>query len=241
MSEAKFALVTGATSGIGAEIAKNLANSYQVYGCGRNVDRLNTLTKSSKNIYPLQFDVTNKPEIEEASKAIFDLDLIVLNAGDCEYIDDTINFDDKLFERIIKTNLISIGYCLNLWLPRLKPGGHIVFIGSSVTYFPFAKAEAYGASKAGINYLANSMRQSLAPKGYTVTLVEPGFVKTPLTDKNTFDMPFLMTAKEASDAIVKGISKKKNRIRFPLMLILTLKFLSLLPVKWQTLLTVKDV
>lgn len=240
MNEAKFALVTGATSGIGAEIAKNLAESYQVYGCGRNIDRLNALTKSSKNIYPLQFDVTKKSEIEEASKAIFDLDLIVLNAGDCEYIDDTLNFDDQLFERVIKTNLVSIGYCLNIWLPRLKPGGHIVFIGSSVTYFPFAKAEAYGASKAGINYLANSIRQSLAPKGYTVTLVEPGFVKTPLTDKNTFDMPFLMTAKKAGDLIVEGINRKKSLIRFPRRLILFLKIMALLPVKWQAFLTVKD-
>lgn len=241
MNNSKSILITGASSGIGAELTKLFARTNHVFACGRNKARLDVLAQDAlPNIEPLVFDVTEKTEIAAATKDISALDILVLNAGDCLYIDDPIHFDDKAFERIITTNLISLGYCLNVLLPKVKPGGQVVFVGSSVTYFPFAKAEAYGASKAGVEYLANSLRQSLCSHDISVTLVEPGFVKTPLTDKNDFDMPFLMAPDKAAQLIASGITKRKNRIRFPKRLIVFLRLLALLPTKVSAKMTNKD-
>lgn len=236
----KTAIVTGASSGIGAELACTLAADYKVFACGRNQQRLQETIIGQPTIEPLLFDITEKQQIVDATANLPALDLIVLNAGGCEYLDDPLAFDDALFERVIQTNLIAVGYCLNVLMPKLKPGGQIVFIGSSVTYFPFARAEAYGASKAGVNYLANALRQTIAAKGYTVTLVEPGFVSTPLTDQNDFDMPFLVSAQKASSIIARGIQNKKNTIRFPKRLIWSLQFLNMLPRRLSSYLTRKD-
>jgi short-subunit dehydrogenase len=236
MSPVKKVIITGASSGIGKDLAKSLSHDHHVYACGRNEQNLSELTTERANVESLVFDVTNKQQIIDATDNVDEFDLIVLNAGDCLYIDDPFDFDDVAFERVININLIAIGYCLNVLLPKLNAGGHIVFVGSSVTYFPFQRAEAYGASKAGLKYLSQSLRQSLAPKGYTVTLVEPGFVKTPLTDKNTFDMPFILSSEKAAGIISNGIRRRKSHIRFPLRLILLLKLFALLPSKWTSFL-----
>lgn len=228
-------LITGASSGIGAALARSLSKDHHVFACGRDQAKLNNVLND--NMTALTFDVCDKTQIVDAAKPISDLELLILNAGDCRYIDDAVHFDDVAFESVIKTNLISLGYCLNVFLPKLKPNGQIVIVGSSVTYFPFARAEAYGASKAGVKYLAQSLQQSLAHTQYKVTLVEPGFVATPLTAKNDFAMPFLISAEQAADVIVRGIKAKKRLIRFPRALIILLKFFALLPAQWSAKLT----
>ena len=125
-------MITGATSGIGQSLAIDYAQQgHQVIACGRNQDKLQALVDSHEtdlshsSIDPLCFDLTdyhNFPELDLDKP----LDLLILNAGDCEYINDPVNFDAELFERVININLISIGYALKAWLKNIKPGGRLV-------------------------------------------------------------------------------------------------------------------
>ncbi|WP_281556336.1 SDR family NAD(P)-dependent oxidoreductase [Thalassomonas sp. RHCl1] len=237
----KTVLITGATSGIGeALLAKYHQQGFYVIACGRNRERLAGYLKLYKNIRVLAFDVTRDTEIQEAAKEVEQLDILILNAGDCAYIDQVKTFDGECFASIITTNLISQGFLLQYLLPKLSSGGQLVFISSSATLVPFPRAEAYGASKAGVDYLANSLRIDLVPENIAVTLVHPGFIKTPLTDKNTFAMPFIQSSEQAARQIFTAVSKRKQYLHFPWRLTLVLKLLALLPDKlWQKLITRK--
>lgn len=110
--------------------------------------------------------------------------------------------------------------------------GHIVGIVSQVVSAPFAQAEAYGASKAALSYFLDSLRIDLADS-IDVTSVYPGFVKTPLTDKNHFAMPFIMPADEAAARIVEHIEERPNHYIFPKRLHWMLKISKVFPGVWQ--------
>lgn len=229
-NEEKSVLITGATSGIGYSLAKKYSKlGYQVIACGRNKKKLADLAKQHSNISTFAFDITDNNEIKEAAVKIKNIDILILNAGDCQYIDDIINFESNKFAQVINTNLVSLGNLLHHFLCKINSGGQVVFISSSATILPFTKAQAYGASKAGIDYLAKSLSIDLHPHNIDVSLVHPGFVKTPLTDKNTFDMPFMITSNEAAQRIINGVEKRKRYIHFPKRLTLLLKLFSILP------------
>ncbi len=228
----KSVLITGASSGIGKALAELLSQTHQVYACGRNAERLAALEHCGDNIKGLSFDVTNPSQVDQVLSNIDALDIIVLNAGDCRYIDDAKHFDAQLFAEIVNVNLVAIGYQLQAMLPKLKKGGQLVLVGSSVTILPLPRAEAYGASKAGLAYLAKTLALDLKPHDIAVSLVSPGFVATPLTDKNDFAMPFLMTSEQAAVRIKKGIDKRQPHIRFPRRLLGLMQILSWLPQRW---------
>jgi NAD(P)-dependent dehydrogenase (short-subunit alcohol dehydrogenase family) len=228
-------LITGATSGIGfALYEKYTAQGDNVIACGRDKNKLQKLcTKAFKN---LVFDMTEPAQVESVSVDIEEIDILILNAGDCKYIDDAKHFDGKMFSDIISTNLSSLGALLQFFLPLVKKGGQVVFVSSSATIVPFPRSEAYGASKAGMDYLANSLRLDLVCEDIGVTLVHPGFIKTPLTDKNTFEMPFLLSSEEAASRIFTGINRRAKYLHFPRRLTVLLKVFSLLPSSlWQSI------
>lgn len=226
----KNVLITGATSGIGeALFEKYRQQQYQVIACGRNKQKLASYEVGSETVQTLAFDIKKPDAIKAAASKVSTIDILILNAGDCAYIEDINYFDGDLFANIIHTNLVSLGYLLQYFLPKLSAGGQVVFISSSAALLPFPKAEAYGASKAGIDYLANSLRVDLSKKNIDVTLVHPGFIKTPLTDKNTFDMPFMISSHRAADLIYQGVNSRKHYLHFPKRLTLLLKALSFLP------------
>jgi short-subunit dehydrogenase len=228
-------LITGATSGIGLALyEKYTAQGDNVIACGRDKNKLQKLcTKAFKN---LVFDMTEPAQVESVSVDIEEIDILILNAGDCKYIDDAKHFDGKMFSDIISTNLSSLGSLLQFFLPLVKKGGQVVFVSSSATIVPFPRSEAYGASKAGMDYLANSLRLDLVCEDIGVTLVHPGFIKTPLTDKNTFEMPFLLSSEEAASRIFTGINRRAKYLHFPRRLTVLLKVFSLLPSSlWQSI------
>lgn len=225
----KRVLITGATSGIGKALALDYARQgWQVFACGRNQRVLDELRKND-NISTLTFDICDKAQIIDATQTLGDLDLLILNAGNCEYINDAKQFDSELFERVITTNLIALGYCLAVLLDKIKAGGQLALMGSSAGYLPFPRAEAYGSSKAAVAYLAKTLAIDLLPEKISVSLICPGFVKTPLTDKNDFTMPMLITAEQAAEQIVAGLRKGRKEIHFPLKLTLLLKLFAYLP------------
>jgi short-subunit dehydrogenase len=228
-TKAQTVLITGATSGIGeALFTQYHGQGDQVIACGRNQQKLDSY-QQNVNVKCLLFDVTQAEQVAHAASQVDSIDVLILNAGDCRYIEDIHQFDGGLFADIVQTNLVSLGYLLQYFLPKLSAGGQVVFISSSATLLPFPKAQAYGASKAGVDYLANSLRVDLASSNIGVTLVHPGFVSTPLTAKNDFAMPFVISAAEAASAICKGVRQRKNYLHFPKKLTLMLKLLALLP------------
>lgn len=232
-------LITGASSGIGLALAMlYVEKGYMVFACGRNEQRLNAIS----GVVPLAFDINDKAQIQTAAQTLSDklvasnakLQLVILNAGSCEYIENPLRFDGALFERVIQTNVISMGYCLEHFLPLVTTNGRVALMSSSATYLPFPKAEAYGASKAAVSYLASSLRLDLKAIGIGVSVICPGFVKTPLTDKNDFAMPMQITADKAAMTIFKELKKAKDEIHFPKRFTFLLKGLSLLPARLIT-------
>lgn len=222
-------LITGATSGIGFQLALDYRRAgWQVWGCGRDGERL--LALGRHGITPLQFDGRDASAVSEAAASLPRVDLVILNAGHCEYMDVAEGFDGALFARVIETNLVATGHALAAFLPLLGAGGRLAIVSSSVSWLPLPRAEAYGASKAALDYLADTLRLDLAGKGIGVTLIRPGFVQTPLTAKNDFSMPCLVTVEEASRAIMAGLTAGRHQIHFPRRFIWLLRLLGALPV-----------
>ncbi|WP_421213852.1 SDR family NAD(P)-dependent oxidoreductase [Aeromonas dhakensis] len=221
-------LITGATSGIGFQLALDYRRAgWQVWGCGRDGERL--LALGRHGITPLQFDGRDASAVSEAAASLPRVDLVILNAGNCEYMDVAEGVDGALFARVIETNLVATGHALAAFLPLLGTGGRLAIVSSSVSWLPLPRAEAYGASKAALDYLADTLRLDLASKGIGVTLIRPGFVQTPLTAKNDFPMPCLVPVEEASRAIMAGLAAGRHQIHFPRRFIWLLRLLGALP------------
>ena len=160
--------------------------------------------------------------------------MAILNAGTCEYLE-IANYDSAVIENNINNNVGGTARCLDIALPALRrtvakgQPATLVIVSSSAWWFPFGRAEGYGASKAALTYFAHALRADLAPEGIDVVVVSPGFVKTPLTDRNDFPMPFLVSAEDAAGRIVKGLRQGRNEIAFPKRFTWTLKALGALP------------
>ncbi|MFH4733460.1 SDR family oxidoreductase [Vibrio diabolicus] len=233
-------LITGATSGIGKQLALDYANSdWSVIACGRNKDVLTELGAASSNIHTLQFDVTNHEQTQQALSSLpFTPSTWVFNAGDCEYMDNGV-VDAKLMARVMNVNVVGVANCVEGCQPLLDKGHRIVIVGSIASEVALPRAEAYGASKAAVSYFARTLAVDLKKKGIQVVTVFPGFVETPLTDKNDFEMPMIISTQQASNSIRKQLAANKTHIYFPARFTNILRFISLLPYSWQARLTAK--
>lgn len=227
-------VITGATSGIGQQLALDYAEQgHRVIACGRNQETLQQLTqKYPDRIGSLAFDIADKAQTLAKLRTLTDIDLVILSAGVCEYLD-VENFDAAMFERVYQVNIFGTMYCVQALLPNLKRGSHLVLVGSTARLLPFTKAEVYGSSKAAIHYITRSLEVDLGQRGIKVSSVSPGFVKTPMTAANDFEMPMEVSVEFASSAIRKGIAKGKRDIAFPWVFATLLKCLSLMPQSWQ--------
>lgn len=214
--------LTGASSGIGQELAHLLlAEGHCLALSARRAEPLQAFARRYPGrVLALPADLTDSQQVRAIGAEIEAqwgaLDSVILNAGTCEYIDAG-QFEAALLERVMQANVLSVGYCIEAALPLLRQGvrPQLIGIGSSVTWFALPRAGAYGASKAAMRYLLESLRLDLASEGIDVTLVSPGFVDTPLTRRNDFPMPLRWSADKAARHIVRRLESRPLHIDFP--------------------------
>ncbi|WP_313773976.1 SDR family NAD(P)-dependent oxidoreductase [Enterobacter huaxiensis] len=224
----KTVLITGASSGIGAGLARSYADDgYHVIACGRDPARLEALHQHSPNVTVRLFDMTDRDACRQALTGCY-ADVVILCAGTCEYLNHG-DVDAALVERVMNTNFLGPVNCLAALQPQLAAGNRVVLVSSMAHWLHFPRAEAYGASKAALTWFAETLRLDWEPKGIGVTVVSPGFVDTPLTQKNDFAMPGRVSVDDAVKAIRSGLAKEKNHIAFPGSFGLILRLLSALP------------
>ena len=234
----KVILITGASSGIGLELARQLASlNCKLALAARREPVLKEIEKElkriNKDILTVKCDVTNREEVKNAVQTTINsfgkVDIAILNAG--INIKSTNNeLDSKALGKILDVNVIGMSYFFEELLPAFKSrGGMFVGVSSLADGRGFPLSGFYCASKAAVTLFLESKRIELKPFNIKVLTVKPGFVKTPMTDKNKFKMPFLMNVEKAAKIILKGIEKEKSIIQFPWQTVLGAKILRLLP------------
>ena len=217
----KTILITGASSGIGAALAIEYAATGNIlYLTGRSQSRLENVRKicerKGAQTIAVIADVKNREDMQRIISSIKNLDLVYANAG----ISSGTSSGDEEFsvvDDIFQTNVIGM---LNTVYPALeqmkkKHAGQIVLISSLASYRGMAGSPAYSASKAAVRVYGEALRDLYYNDGIKINVVCPGFVKSGITDKNRFFMPFLMPAEKCASIIRKGVEKNKAIIAFP--------------------------
>ncbi len=232
--------ITGGSSGIGYALTERLTQENKVIVSARSADTLAALKDTFPNIHTIAFDVSDKTQInrvaDELSQITDYLDRVILNAGSCEYLH--INEPDWLImDRMMQVNFLGMVHSLQASLPLLKKAKspHLIGVSSLAIAAPFTQAEGYGASKAAAQYWLDSMRIDLSQFNIAVTSLLPGFVDTPLTQKNTFFMPFLMSSEQAAQRMLLAIAKRHIRYAFPKRLVAMLWVANIFPKAWLKL------
>jgi len=224
--------ITGAGSGIGAALAQRLAaKGDDVVASGRRPHPLAALASSHPGrIRPMPVDVTDRDAVVRTVKAMGAVDMAVLCAGDHRPTPAQ-DFDAETVRHLLEVNLMGTVHCVEALLPAMleRRRGHLVLVASVAGYRGLPTAAGYSASKAAVIALAESLRLDLAGSGVRVTLVNPGFVDTPLTRRNSFAMPDIISPAAAADHVLRGLDGNGFEIAFPRRFALAMKLLRILP------------
>jgi len=235
------AWVTGASSGIGEALALGLAGAgWTVAASARRADRLAALAgrpEAAGRMHPVPVDVSDEAAVRAAVERIEaelgPVEAAVLNAGDYSPMAAR-DFDTALCRHLMNVNYMGVVHGIGAVLPRqLARGRGRLLVNASVAgYRGLPLAAPYGASKAALINLAESLRAELEGSGVTVRLINPGFVRTPLTDKNDFAMPALLDPQTAAAAILRDFDGDGFEISFPRRFTFVMKLLRCLPYRW---------
>ena len=229
------AWITGASSGIGAALAHELAaRGWTVAISARRQSALDEIAATDANIHANACDVTDREAMCETAAAIEaahgPIALAVLNAG--IYLPTNLpEFDVDRFDRSFEVNLGGVVNGLNALLPSMvtRKQGHISLVASVTGYGGLGTSAAYGATKAALLNMSESLAMDLQANGVHVSSIAPGFVRTPATDSNEFPMPFIIEAEEAAKRIADGLAKNRTHIAFPKRFTFLLRLINLLP------------
>ncbi len=229
--------IIGASEGIGAALAVALAQAgARLTLSARNKTALEAVraTLPSNAHRCVAMDVTDTQSVAHAWGALTSdappLDMVIYNAGTYEPMGAT-QFNLAHAERMLDVNFRGALRVLASVLPDFisRNTGHIALVGSVAGYRGLPAAIGYGASKAAMIHLAENLNADLGSTNIRVQIINPGFVKTRLTDKNDFAMPAMITAEKAAEYIVEGLASTRFEIHFPKRFSCVLKLLALLP------------
>ncbi len=231
--------ITGASQGIGKAVAMAMAREGMIVAASaRNAVQLEVLAKHSAElqgkIIPYPLNVTDQNAVHETvNKIIMDhgqINQAILNAG--IYIaTPAAEFTSSAVRQQVELNLMGVCHCIEPLISIMKTQGKgIIAINASLAgYRGLPKSAGYGATKAALINMAESLHSELTEIGIDIKVINPGFVKTPLTSKNRFPMPFLMEVDKAAEIIVKGMKARQFEIRFPRVFAAFLGILRRLP------------
>ena len=236
MEEKKVIWITGASSGIGKAVATKFAkNGWIVAASARRENLLNELKEINENIYPFPLDVTDIDKCKLVASSIINqfknIDICLFGTGMHDPKSEK-KFNLEKVREIMEVNYFGTMNSINSIYDYFskKKNGQISIISSVAGYRGLPAAGAYCASKAALTSFAESLNFDMQMKNVRVSLVSPGFIKTPMTDQNDFPMPMIKTPEFAANEIYRGLTVKKNfEIHFPKAFTYFLKFLQILP------------
>lgn len=230
--------IIGASTGIGREVAHQIASkSNHVWVSARNVAKLDEVVTLASNISSIPLDINQPQQLVEAAEKIqasdsagSALDLVVISSA-VGLMSKLPKLDLELYRQSMETNYMGTVNAISAVLPAMvaQGKGHIALIASVAGYRGLPNGAPYAPTKAALINLAECIRPSLLRLGITVSVINPGFVETPMTAQNKFKMPFLLQADEAARRIIRGLERRKYEIAFPAPIVILLKFLRLLP------------
>lgn len=228
-------LITGASSGLGAEFARQYAALHvELILLARREEQLQKLqqelSQKCKSITLIVCDVTDFYQLQKQIKSIGVVDLLILNAGISLGHTGSIPTIDE-FQNLYNVNVLANHAILEVLLPKLRvqKSGTIVFISSLASLFSMPSSKVYSSSKRALNAYAEGLRYKYNSYGIKVITILPGFIKSELTNKNEFSMPFLLETKDGVERMKKAIDKGKEFYAFPLRFYLIIRFFNLLP------------
>lgn len=232
--------IVGASAGIGAAVVEKFQNhptnaDQKIIISARNEDALNKLADGNANIKTMPLDITDADTVTKTVASIEDEfglpDLVILAAG--VYAPMNVkDFSASTIKDHIDTNYLGNVNCLEPLLTKMRArkSGEIAVVASVAGYRGLPNAGAYGPTKAALINLCETLHAELEGSGVLLRVINPGFVKTRLTEKNDFEMPYLQTPEQAADFIYDGLCKNdKFEIAFPPPFVRQLKIARLLP------------
>lgn len=236
MLEKKIIWITGASSGIGKALAVKFAeNGWMVAASARRENLLNELKNINQNIFSFPLDVTEIDKCKITAQNIIDklggIDICVFGTGMHDPKSEK-KFNLDKIRKIMEVNFFGIMNSINSVYEYFsnKKKGQISIISSVAGYRGLPAAGAYCASKSALTSFAESLNFDMQMKNVRVSLISPGFIKTPMTDQNDFKMPMIKSAEFAANEIFKGLTKNKGfEIHFPKIFTYLLKILQILP------------
>jgi len=229
--------ITGASSGIGKALAEKFASEgWRVAVSARRKEILDEMA-NNENISSYPLDVTNQHQINDVfAKIINDfgsINLCVFSSGTYDpKLEQEINIKQNKF--VMETNFFGVLYCIKSVEKYFKDkkDGHISIVSSVAAYRGLPNSSGYGPSKAALTNLTESLYFDFKKYNVRISLISPGFIKTPLTDKNEFPMPFIKSPEFAADKMFNGLTKSNSfEIHFPKTLTILLKIFRVLPYK----------
>jgi short-subunit dehydrogenase len=242
-------VITGAGSGIGRELARRyILTGHTLHLLSKSQEKLEELKllahkhNSKCFIYPI--NVSDFEKLQTISREICEnesrIDMVIANAGiSAEHSAMVQEFE--VFRQIMDVNFTSVHALFEHFIHKMleQKSGKLVIISSLASFVAMPTTLAYSASKRALNSYADSLRLLFTPKGISVINIQPGFIKTAMTDKNRFKMPFLMELTDGVDEIQMAIDKGLANHAFPYIFSSFVKFLALLPQAFRDLLILR--
>jgi short-subunit dehydrogenase len=236
-------LITGASSGIGAALARAYAGpGIRLALFGRDEGRVRAVAEACRAkgalVAAVLVDVTDPEAMAQAVTLVDDahpLDLVVANAG----VSGASLGGSESVARLFAINVMGVVHTVEPLLPRFlgRGRGQIALMSSLASFVNRPGTAAYCASKAAVRVWGEGLRERLLPQGVEVSVICPGFVDTPLTRRNPFPMPMLMSAEESAALIKDRLARGDGRIAFPWPMYWGARLAGLLPVSLQQLAT----